>query len=1046
MHSLGPPSGGSLDGLDPSLVGALRELAAAPALDPGIPVGTVIGDRYAIEAQVGRGGMGVVYRARDLELDRPVAIKFHAALDDPRAAARMTGEARAMARLAHPNVLTVHEVGRFEGRVFLAMEWAEGGDLRRWLAAEPRGWEAIVERFVAAGEGLWAAHRVGLVHRDFKPSNVLLDGDGRVRVADFGLAAIEAEAGPARRIRSDAPGSSPAAGSSAGTGTSRAPAPGGASETDAPAPARGLGTPAYMAPEQRAGLDVDARADQYSFCAALHEALTGALPGEPPRDPRPLPARIARALARGLRAAPAERFPDMPALLDALRPELARRRRRRILVAVAAVAVAITGVALGWALRPGAAPISCAATAWEAATIWPAARREVLAARFGALDSPYAADAWPRVRALVGDYVDRLASAQVEACRDTHERGLHSTELLDRRMACLSRARRELDARLGELARVDAGSVARAIPLATSLPDPARCGDLERMEEEEAPEPDPARAARIDAVLSALAEARARVIAGAPLEAAEQVIALGPEIDALARRSLDIDRHHVLGDAYGLAEHAREGREHLEAGYVLARAAGDDARAAALATAIAHRLDLDQAAYRESLFWARIARAELERSGGDPELEVRLFLIEGGAEDGLGELQAALDLFDRARERLAQAPSSRPDQLAQILSFKGITLERMGRFQEAIATQEETLARIRAALGDRHPNVIHAENLLGTALSEAGRYEEAITRYQEAIALAEALFGRDPPIAEIPLANLAVAHGDVGRFREAIPILERVRAIQERAAEPNPETVATTLEMLGEYHAQIGDVTEGLALLGQAGALLRGQLGDDHPRVAQWRVRYAETIALTGDLRRSLAEQRAAADALLRAFGPDHPSLLDSWAAMGIAERDLGHLADAEATLRRTEAAWARVDASHPHAAYASTALGGVLIDLGRPAEALPLLEAALKVREAAAVRPWDLAETRWQLARGLAAAGDPSAAARTRALALAARETFREHPDQVDAREVAALERFLAERPEPAKAAGPEPPTGPDEASGRTLRRALSLKRPAPP
>ncbi|HEY0192590.1 MAG TPA: serine/threonine-protein kinase [Kofleriaceae bacterium] len=239
---------------------------------PGARSGTMIG-RFLVEGVLGTGGMGVVLAAYDPELDRKVALKLLAARPDPRWAEARIGEARAMAQLAHPNVVTVHEAGIVDATPYLVMELVAGGTLRSWIA-EPHDWREVLAMMCAAGAGLAAAHRAGVVHRDFKPENVLVGGDGRPRVSDFGLASHGAT------------------------------------------PGRG-GTRGYMAPEQRAGALVDARADQYAFCVTLAEALRGSRPRARPtpawwdramrRGPRAVgraPAWLDRAVQRGLRAEP----------------------------------------------------------------------------------------------------------------------------------------------------------------------------------------------------------------------------------------------------------------------------------------------------------------------------------------------------------------------------------------------------------------------------------------------------------------------------------------------------------------------------------------------------------------------------------------------------------------------------------------------------------------------------------------------------------------------------------------------------------------------
>ncbi len=349
---------------------ACRQLLAAVALGSAPPssddrpllrAGDRLG-RYEVERLIGAGGMGVVYVAHDTRLGRRVALKLmRSAFSDDAGAARLLREAQAMARLSHPNVLNVFDLGEYEGRVFVAMELVEGGTLRDWLKP-PRDWREIVNAFVAAGEGLAAAHAAGVVHRDFKPANVVVGADGRPRVTDFGLA------------RPGAPQSNQKA------------LPPVAMELTAAGSL--LGTPAYMSPEQLLGKSGDARSDQYSFCVALYEALTGKRPfpsdtveelrariaGGPPPLPRegPVPAHVWAAIARGLQPAPEARFADMESLLGVLRLEAPARtgvkRRPRVWIGAAVAALALVAAVLSTTEQPRpAAPILAPAPAVSAA-------------------------------------------------------------------------------------------------------------------------------------------------------------------------------------------------------------------------------------------------------------------------------------------------------------------------------------------------------------------------------------------------------------------------------------------------------------------------------------------------------------------------------------------------------------------------------------------------------------------------------------------------------------------------------------------------------
>jgi formylglycine-generating enzyme required for sulfatase activity len=322
------------------------------AHEPDLAIGARIG-RYVILERVGSGAMGVVYGAYDPELDRKIALKLLRGVGagaGPLAGARMMREAKAMARLSHPNVAAVHDVGLYDGQVFLATEFLSGGTVRDWLEAAPRGWRAIVAVFIAAGRGLTAAHAAGLVHRDFKPDNVLLDKEGRARVVDFGLAR-NVETTDSQEANEPPP---PKHDPNAATGvdlnqTGRLDK---LTRTGAL-----MGTPAYMAPEQFMGEATDERTDQFSFCVALYEALYGERPFEGetvlslsvsvtegqirpmPKD-RDVPTWIRRTALRGLRTRREDRYPSMVALIAALEDDPAIRQRRRL------VAAGLAGIAL----------------------------------------------------------------------------------------------------------------------------------------------------------------------------------------------------------------------------------------------------------------------------------------------------------------------------------------------------------------------------------------------------------------------------------------------------------------------------------------------------------------------------------------------------------------------------------------------------------------------------------------------------------------------------------------------------------------------------
>lgn len=286
-------------------VTAVSEPTSRPTLPPGTRLG-----RYVVDRLLGYGGMGAVYRGHDPRLERSVALKVqHTRVMGTALAGRIAREARALARVSHPHVVPVFDVGRWHGGTFVAMEEIQGEAVGAWLRRERRRVSQVMDVFSQAGEGLAAVHRAGLVHRDFKPANAVLGTDGRVRVLDFGLAV------------------------DTGTRTSAGTTSGRLGDTRLTTTGTAVGTPAYMAPEQHTGGTVDERTDQFSFCLSLFEALSGRRPfsGRTADElmrrklqerietrGRRIPRGIRRAVVRGLRAERHQRWPSMDSLLGAI--------------------------------------------------------------------------------------------------------------------------------------------------------------------------------------------------------------------------------------------------------------------------------------------------------------------------------------------------------------------------------------------------------------------------------------------------------------------------------------------------------------------------------------------------------------------------------------------------------------------------------------------------------------------------------------------------------------------------------------------------------
>ncbi|MBL4688320.1 MAG: serine/threonine protein kinase, partial [Nannocystaceae bacterium] len=456
------------------------------SVEPDVAIGSHVG-RYLLLERIGVGGMGVVYAAYDPELDRKVAVKL---LQDRQGRAhvegerdRLVAEAQALARLNHPNVVTVHDVGvDAEDRVFVAMAYLRGPTLGRWRKKQERTWDEVVRMLVAAGRGLAAAHEEGIVHRDFKPDNVIVadrqdDRPGRPRVLDFGLALEAREGG---EVESEL----------AALGTSRSGDRPLTSSVDSPAegPGRLVGTPAYMAPELYLRQAGDVLSDQFAFCVTAWEllyrerpfqgdnriALATAIVTGPITDPPSsagVPRFVERALRRGLRKDPAERWPTLVALLEALTDDPASRRRRRW---IWGGVVAASGVAV-WSIVGREQPDPCAYGQTRVAKVWGPDKEAMLRASFRATGVPYAETTAERSVQDLDAYAAQWVASHRDACEATYVRHEQSGRRLDARMGCLETQLGALTMTAGLMLDADVRVVEHAAAALASLPEPTSC-------------------------------------------------------------------------------------------------------------------------------------------------------------------------------------------------------------------------------------------------------------------------------------------------------------------------------------------------------------------------------------------------------------------------------------------------------------------------------------------------------------------------------------------------------------------------------------------
>ncbi|HXJ20726.1 MAG TPA: serine/threonine-protein kinase [Polyangia bacterium] len=824
--------------------GAPPTAADPAALAPGTHVG-----RYTVLELVGSGGMGEVYAAYDPQLDRKVALKLlragDTAADDGgpgRGHDRLLREAKAIAKLRHPSVVVIHDAGTVDGRVFLAMEFVEGATLRDWLAERPRAWREVLDVFIAAGRGLAAAHAGGLVHRDFKPANVMVSDDGSARVMDFGLVQSLSDDGAP-----DAPASP--ADTSAGAEGGRA-QPSALTRTG-----ELVGTPLYMAPEQFQGRRTDARTDQFAFCVALYEALYGGRPFagatlaslmatvvegrvDPPPARTPVPAAIRRAVLRGLRVAPDERWPSMEALLAALtRHPL---RRRALPVAAVCLAVAVAGGILARVERRPA--LLCRAGATRLAGIWETAGAGGAAPRRAAIHDAFlragtagAAEVWRRTAEELDRYAGQWVGAYADACEATHVRGEQSPEVLDLRMTCLSERLARLQALTTVFAEATPTVVSNAISAVTALPSLDRCSDLGLLRAVVPPPDDRATRERVTQLGQQVARVRALGDSG-------QCTAADASWHAVVRAARELGYAPLEAAAImalvGSASECEEPGEMIAASKraaLIALASRDDETAAAAAIVHAH--------------WLADRTSDIS-----------------GARDWI-------DLGDSILKRLPRRP---PALEAWRLGALARTFEKEGDADGAWNTFQQQLAFIARTEGPEHLDYMKALNNAAGTAEGRGRFDQALEYLLRAEALSEKLLGPDNVFLALQLDNAAEALNGLHRFDEARASATRAMEIYRRSGS-TAFYQAVSLTLLGEAWLGMGKPDQARPVLEDA---IRA-FGEDRSTY-RWQAAFGLARALPDraperERARSLA--REARDGFTGAGATKEAAAVDAWLA-----------------------------------------------------------------------------------------------------------------------------------------------------------------------
>ncbi len=970
--------------------------AARRRRGPGISLGGLVG-RYRVDRLLGAGGMGMVYAAHDTELDRTVALKVlrpelgrAAGLTD-----RLVRESRLMARVSHPAVITVYDVGRHGEQVFVAMEFIAGATLGAWLRAERRPWRQVVELFRRAGAGLAAAHAAGLVHRDFKPDNVLLALDGeaitRVVVTDLGVA---------RAAASDAtsePSGTPAPGGGAGEAGTPPRA-----EVELTATGVAIGTPAYMAPEQLDARRVDARADVFAFAVALWEALYGA---------RPFPGRsvaeIRAAMARGVPAAPSRvgelgatslppgwiaaalrdalavdptyRTPTMAALLARLDPARHDRRGRVVAVAAGAGAVAVAAVATlalgrdapgggptgGPAGGPTGGPVAgaegaardgCAAGALD--LVWSDAARAAVRAAVVSTGNPVAARIADRAEAAGQAWVRRWYDVQARVCVAGVEPPPPAAG-----PACLVARRGELAAMISILPELSVRERTQLDVSMSALPGPELCATAAADGVARDLGDTPAQREAVAALRARLWQIDALRIAGDYRRAVVELEALGPQVEALGLGALTAEYLLQLGIAVEDLDAPRGVEIVRRAAAAAEKSRHDDFAAMAwidLAFTYAERLQQPDRAEDALLH----ADAAIVRAGESPVLRVQYHYAVARLRYQQNRYDESIALYEQV---LVEARRWAPDYVVQIQQGLAASLGEAGRFDEALALDRAAVAERVGQFGEDHVLVAEARNLVATDLMYLGDIEGALAELDVVLAIAERAYGPDNEWTGTYLHNKAELLRNAGRYAESLALHARARPILIAARGAGSVVVAQSLEH--EAGALLGERRwpEAVARLREALGVYRASLGDDHFETAKCRVNLGEALRELGEPAAALVEAQAALAVFRRVHGDDHP-----------------------------------------YTAYVRVELGKTLLALGRPGDAIPEVEAALHAYERGPADPASIADAQFALARALQ--DDPTSRARAAQLARWARTAWREAGGEWTD-DLAAVEAWLARR-----------------------------------
>ncbi len=939
------PSNPSSDLRDPPFV--MRRTAAPPSRTPeqvlrkanvrgelfpdAPPAPSPSFGRYRLKKKLGEGGMGTVFEAHDPQLDRRVALKLlqiePGTDNNP---ARFRREGQALARVSHPNVVQVFEAGEVDERPFVAMELVTGQSLDKWQARVPRpGWRRCVEVYLDAGHGLAAVHAADLIHRDFKPSNCMIDDRGCTRVLDFGLVAL-------RNDRHD-----PHAPNEAGASTDLNDALGVPLTRTGTQP----GTLAYMSLEQLHQRPVDTRSDQFSFCVSLYEAIYGHRPfagttqtalmlAQEERRLAPVsrhikvPRRLRRALLRGLQNDPRQRWPSMDALLDELELIHAPWLGTRAKATLSAFGV---GIALaGWT---GFSP-PCTESAQQLEGVWNDTRRAEVERVFATSTLPHAGRTWAVIEPQLQAYTKAWVTRHTDSCEATHVYKTQPEEDMGRRMSCLSSSRIALQETVAALTRPGESTVNNAVTLVSKLPRLSRCDDIEALRLDIPPPEDEQTARQVEELRAQLARLQVMHDTGDLAEVAQQ-------LDEEVGKAEALHYPPVLAEALWQRGELRDELGRHDAAF------HDLERAHNLATKHEHRSIETLTA--SALTWV------IGRQKGEHER---------GREWGTRALN------------LAERRNIDPEIEAGALGNIGMMLYRTGELHEAEELLLRALEIKESITGTIDPSVATTLEALGHVHLAQGHAERALDRYRSALTIRKALMGvHHPETAETAksLGNIGNVLASRGRHDEALEHYERALEIQQEVLDPGHVDLARTLGNIGNLLQSTGDLDAALEYHRRALVIWKR----DAPQSLELAYTFGNiAIALqsTGALDGALTHHDRALD-IFETKAPRSPLVAQTLDNMAFVLRDLDRVDEALDHQRRALTIYEQtLGAEHPSVANMLANIGDTLLRRGDPDRARdPALRSIELYEQTLGVEHDDLAYPRLVLAKIDAAMGDHS-------------------------------------------------------------------------